>query len=52
MEGEALGHEGLMLQCTGIPGPGIGSRWVGEQKDGEGDGERIYEGETRKGGSI
>jgi hypothetical protein len=26
--------EGLMSQCRGMPGPGSGSRWVGEQGKG------------------
>jgi hypothetical protein len=33
-----------------MPGPGNGSRWVGEQ--GEGEGKRVFRGETRKGDNI
>jgi hypothetical protein len=29
--------EGSMPQCRGMPGPGSGSGWVGEQGEGEGD---------------
>jgi hypothetical protein len=43
--------EGSIPQYRGMPGPGSGSRWVGEQGEGEGD-RRFLEGETRKGDNI
>jgi hypothetical protein len=38
MGGEVTGpvKEGSMPQCRGMPGPGSGSGWVGEQGDGTG----------------
>jgi hypothetical protein len=37
-----------MPQCRGMPGPGSGSGWVGEQGGGEGD-SGVLEGKPRKG---
>ena len=42
-----------MPQCGGMPGPGIGSGYVGEQGEGEGDrGKVCFRGESRKGDII
>jgi hypothetical protein len=41
-----------MPQCKGMPEPGRGKCWVGEQGEGRGDrglGEETFGGETRKG---
>jgi hypothetical protein len=41
-----------MLQCGGMPGPGSGSRWVGEQWEEWGDRKRDFfflEGKSGKG---
>jgi hypothetical protein len=42
--------EGSMPQCRGMPGSGSRNAWVGEQGEGEGDG--VFRGETRKGDNI
>jgi hypothetical protein len=34
--------EGSMPQCRGMPGPGYGSGWVGEQGEGERTGEGVF----------
>jgi hypothetical protein len=48
-----LSYEGCILQCEGMPGPGSGSGWVGEQGEGGGERERVFfRGETRKGDNI
>ena len=44
------GRRGPLSSCRGIPGPGSGSEWVGEQGDGEG--EEVFRGETRKRDNI
>jgi hypothetical protein len=49
MGGEALGPVKVLCpQCRGIPGPGSGSEWAGEQGDGGED--RVFlEGKLGKG---
>ena len=43
-------YEGSMTQYRGMPGPGSGSGWVGEQGEGEGDkGRRLSEGDQERG---
>jgi len=42
--------EGSMTQCRGMPGPGGGSGWVGEQGEGvEGRGREFLQGKPGKG---
>jgi hypothetical protein len=43
--------EVLMLQCRGMPGPGSGSGWIGEQGEAAWD-RRVLGGEMRRGDKI
>jgi hypothetical protein len=47
---DSLSYEGAMPQCAGMPRPGSGSGWVGDQGEGGGDrGECFLEGKLGKG---
>ena len=49
-EERPLAYEGSMPQCWGMPGPGRGSGWVGEQGEGRWDrGQCFLEGKPGKG---
>ena len=41
-----------MPQYMGMPGPGSGSGWVGEQGEEGGGGEGVFRWETKKGDKI